>query len=157
LALAHYVYIDYSKKHSDYRQDPTLSPHLDGDNNIVTINYCIDGNIDWDIYVGDIDDQTNFKRYTLKKGQAIVFSAINQVHWRPRRKFADDEFLQIVSMDYCPVDNYVFTNQQNPIDPIYFPERRENFSKEQYLTPALQEAWRIYREESRGLGLAVNG
>jgi hypothetical protein len=157
IALAHYIYIDYAKKHSDYRQDPTLSPHLDGDNNLVTINYCIDGNIDWDIYVGDMDDQTNFTRYTLKKGQAIVFSAINQVHWRPRRKFADDEFLQIVSMDYCPTTNYIFTGQKNPLDPIDFPERRESFSKEQYFTTPLQEAWKMYRDDSAALGLAAEG
>lgn len=156
IALAHYIYIEYSKKHSDYKKDPTLSPHLDGDNNLVTINYCIDGNIDWDIYVADMDDQTRFTKHTLKKGQAIVFSAINQVHWRPRRKFEDDEFLQIVSMDYCPVTNYIFTGQRNPIDPIYFPEKREAFSKEQYLTEPMQEAWKIYKDEATQLGLAVN-
>lgn len=145
IALCHYNYIEYNKIYSDGKISPILPPHIDADENLVTINYCLDGNVEgWDLYVGTQEDSTQFKRYTLKKGQAIVFSAVNQIHWRPKRRFKDGEFLEIVSMDYCPITNYRFTNEENPIDPQKNNDLRVAYTNALNNRQDFKNAWQIY-------------
>lgn len=151
--LAHYTFIDYDRKFSDNKFDPILPPHLDGDENLVTINYCLDGNIDWDLYIGDIDDPHSYSRYELKKGQAIVFSAINQIHWRPRKKFKEGDFLQIITFDYCAMNHYLFTGELNPIDPVLFQENRKKQILEMSESLEFQTAWNIYNKETAEAGI----
>ncbi len=140
IALCHYNYIDYNSKYGDGRYAPSLPPHLDADENLVTFNYQIGGNIDdWDVWIED-------KPYTLKNGDAIIFSAVNQVHWRPKRKFKEGEFVEIVSFDYCPLDNYRFTGEDNPIDPFKYPEKRKKYLDSVNSLPEFQVAWKIYNE-----------
>lgn len=138
IRLTHYNYIDYNAKYGDGRYAPSLPPHLDADENLVTFNYCLDQNVeDWQVWIDDTP-------YDLKKGDAIIFSAVNQVHWRPKRKWKSDEFVEIVSFDYCPVTNYRWTGQDNPIDPFLFPEAREKHSEALRHRPEFINAWKIY-------------
>lgn len=143
IAMCHYNYIEYNLKYGD-GNDPILPPHLDGDENLVTLNTNIGGNIDWDIYVDG-------KRYTLEVGQTIVFSAINQVHWRPKRKFKEGEYLEILSVDYCPVTNYRFTGQLNPIDSFRFPDARRKHTEEVQQHPRSIAAWNQYNNDQSNL------
>lgn len=138
IRLTHYNYIDYNMAYGDGKNAPSLPPHLDADENLVTFNYCLDQNIeDWTLWVDD-------KEYNLKKGDAIIFSAVNQVHWRPKRKWKEGEFCEIVSFDYCPVTNYRWTGQTNPIDPMErFPERQA-YQDEVAKHPKMIAAWNIY-------------
>ncbi len=140
IAMCHYNYIEYNLKFGD-GNDPILPPHLDGDENLVTLNTNIGGNIDWDIYI----DGT---RYELPVGKTIVFSAINQVHWRPKRKFKEGEYLEILSVDYCPTSNYRFTGQLNPIDAFHFPEERKKHTMAVQQHPRSIAAWNIYNDQS---------
>jgi hypothetical protein len=145
IALCHYNYIEYNKIYSNGEISPILPPHIDADENLVTINYCLDGNFEgWDLYVGTEEDSSRFERYTLKKGQAIVFSAVNQIHWRPKRKFSDGEFLEIVSLDYCPTTNYRFTGKDNPIDPQKNSEARIKYTTSLNNRQDFRNAWGIY-------------
>ena len=139
IAMCHYNYIEYNLKFGD-GNDPILPPHLDGDENLVTLNTNVGSNIDWDIYIDGV-------RYELPVGKTIVFSAINQVHWRPKRKFKDGEYLEILSVDYCPTTNYRFTGQINPIDPTYFPEERRKHTIEVQEHPRSKAAWEIYEKD----------
>lgn len=143
IAMCHYNYIEYNLKYGD-GNDPILPPHLDGDENLVTLNTNVGGNIDWDIYVDG-------KRYTLGVGQTIVFSAINQVHWRPKRKFKEGEFLEILSVDYCPTTNYRFTGQLNPIDSFRFPDARRKHTEEVQQHPRSVAAWNQYNNDQSDL------
>lgn len=143
IAMCHYNYIEYNLKYGD-GNDPILPPHLDGDENLVTLNTNIGGNIDWDIYVDG-------KRYTLGVGQTIVFSAINQVHWRPKRKFKEGEYLEILSVDYCPTSNYRFTGQLNPIDSFLFPDARRKHTEEVQQHPRSIAAWNQYNNDQSSL------
>lgn len=143
IAMCHYNYIEYNLKYGD-GNDPILPPHLDGDENLVTLNTNIGGNIDWDIYVDG-------KRYTLEVGQTIVFSAINQVHWRPKRKFKEGEYLEILSVDYCPTSNYRFTGQLNPIDSFLFPDARRKHTEEVQQHPRSIAAWNQYNNDQSNL------
>lgn len=143
IAMCHYNYIEYNLKYGD-GNDPILPPHLDGDENLVTLNTNVGGNIDWDIYVDG-------KRYTLEVGQTIVFAAINQVHWRPKRKFKEGEYLEILSVDYCPTSNYRFTGQLNPIDSFLFPDARRKHTEEVQRHPRSLAAWDQYNNDQSDL------
>ncbi len=143
IALCHYNYIEYNLKYGD-GNDPILPPHLDGDENLVTLNTNISSNIDWDLYIDGV-------KYSLYPGQTIVFAAINQVHWRPKRKFKDGEYLEILSVDYCPVTNYRFTGQSNPIDPMLFPEARRAHTEAVQRHPKSIAAWKKYEEDQSGI------
>jgi hypothetical protein len=140
LKLCHYNYIDYNIKYGDGRYAPALPPHIDADENLVTFNYMLDGNVeDWQVWVEDTP-------YDLKKGDAIIFSAVNQVHWRPKRKWSEGEFVEIVSFDYCPPTNYRFTGEMNPIDLFAYPEARKAYIDGLNQKPEFQVVWKIYNE-----------
>lgn len=147
IRLTHFNYIEYNLVHGDGRHAPSLPPHLDADENLVTFNYCLDQNIeDWTLWVED-------KEYNLKKGDAIIFSAVNHVHWRPKRKWKPGEFVEIVSFDYCPVTNYRWTGQDNPIDPFLYPDAREAYGKEVDAHPKNRLAWDIYDRMGEEIGV----
>lgn len=154
IALCHYNYIEYNRVYSNNEISPILPPHIDADENLVTINYFLDGNIDdWDLYVGTQEDSSKFKRYTLKKGQAIIFSAVNQIHWRPKRRLAEGEFLEIVSMDYCPITNYRFTGEDNPIDPQKNQKARLEYVNGLQNRKDFQNAWDLYHNDGIASGI----
>lgn len=153
IALCHWNYIDYNLKYGYGDNSPALPPHLDADENLVTINYCPDTNIDWDIYVSNWNDTGNFTKYSLKGGQTIVFSAVNQIHWRPKRKFKEGEFCEIISMDYCRPDTYRFTGKDNPIDPEKFPERRQKYLDELQSRPDMRAAFDLWNSDGIADGI----
>ena len=146
IRLTHYNYIDYNPIYGNGVNAPALPPHLDADENLVTFNYMIGGNVDdWTLWVDD-------KPYDLKLGDAIIFSAVNQVHWRDKRKWKPGEFVEIVSFDYCPVTNYRWTGQDNPIDSFRNLEARMAYQDELSNHPDFQKAWEIYDNNGYALG-----
>lgn len=153
IALCHYNYIDYNRKWGYGDNNPSLPPHLDADENLVTINYCLDTNVEWDLYVGNWNDTGNFTKYSLSAGQTIVFSAVNQIHWRPKRRFAEGEFCEIISMDYCPTDNYRFTGEDNPIDPEKFSAERKKYLDELQSRPDMMAAFKLWNDEGIANGI----
>lgn len=155
IALCHYNYIDYNLKYGYGDNNPSLPPHLDADENLVTINYCLDSNIEWDLYVTDLTDPMKHQRYTLVPGQAIVFSAVNQIHWRPKRVFKEGEFCEIISMDYCPTTNYRFTGEDNPIDPEKNTSARVKYIEELNKRPDMQAAFTAWEKEGLTNGIKI--
>lgn len=153
ISLCHWNYIDYNKKYGYGDNSPALPPHLDADENLVTINYCLDTNIEWDLYIGNWNDTKNFTKYTLRPGETIVFSAVNQIHWRPKRKFKDGDFCEIISMDYCPVNSYRFTGEANPIDPELYPDRRKKYLDELQSRPDMIAAFDLWNQEGLKHGI----
>lgn len=147
IALCHYNYIDYNLKYGYGDNDPSLPPHIDADENLVTINYCLDSNIEWDLYVTDLNNSMICKRYTLSPGQAIIFSAVNQIHWRPKRVFKEGEFCEIISMDYCPTTNYRFTGEHNPIDPEKYTQARVDYINQLVSRQDMRNAFSIWEKE----------
>jgi len=143
IKLAHYSYIDYDLRHGEGRYAPSLPPHIDNSEDIVTFNYMLDGNIDWELYINDVP-------YTLRKGQALVFSALNMPHFRPKRKWKEGEFVKILSFDYSPLTDFRFTGKDYALDPLKFPERVERYIESVNNHPKMQSAWTLYTE----LGIA---
>jgi hypothetical protein len=149
IRLCHYSYIDYDLRHGDDRYAPSLPPHIDNTETLVTFNYMLDGNIDWDIYIDG-------KKHQLKKGDAILFSAVNQIHWRPKRIWKPGEFVKILTFDYSPLTDWRFTGQDYPLDPIKFPEVLEEYLETVGTLPEMQKAWNRYNEEGLKDGIPVD-
>tara|TARA_B110000503_G_scaffold84020_1_gene128077 strand:+ start:20697 stop:21503 length:807 start_codon:yes stop_codon:yes gene_type:complete len=137
IKLCHYSYIDYAPRHGEGKYAPSLPPHIDNTETILTFNYMLDGNIDWEIYVDN-------KPYSLKKGDALIFSAINQPHFRPKRKWKDDEFVKILTFDYSPLTDWRFTTQEYPLDPNKYQERIQEYLESVNQEPQMQQAWMLY-------------
>lgn len=153
IELCHWNYIDYNIKYGYGDNSPALPPHLDADENLVTVNYCMDTNIEWDLYLSNWNDTNNFTKYSLGPGQTIVFSAVNQIHWRPKRKFKNGEFCEIISMDYCPITSYRFTGQDNPIDPEKYPDARQKYLDKLQSRTDMQEAFNLWNKEGLAIGI----
>lgn len=149
IKLCHYSYIDYDLKHGEGRYAPSLPPHIDNTETLVTFNYMLDGNVDWDIYIDG-------KPYLLKTGDAILFSAINQVHFRPKRTWKPGEFVKILTFDYSPLTDWRFTGEQYPLDALKFQDTVKQYLEELRQHPKLQEAWNLYNDLGLKDGIPVD-
>jgi hypothetical protein len=149
IRLSHFSYLDYNIKYGDGKFFPSLPPHIDAANTLITFNYMLGGNIDWEIFVED-------RPYSLKVGDALVFSAVNQVHWRPKRKWKEGEYVEILTINYSPLDDWRFTKQENPIDPAKRPA-----AMMEYLTglndyEEFKLAWDIYDTMGLDIGIGLD-
>lgn len=139
IKLGHYSYLDYNMKYGDGRYFPSLPPHIDAANTLVTFNYCLDTNIEWDIYVDNV-------AYDLKAGDALVFSAINQVHWRPKREWKPGDFCEILTFDYSPLDDWRFTTGLDPLDQRYHKDRFDAHMADLATRKEFTDAWDLYNK-----------
>jgi hypothetical protein len=146
IKLAHYSYLDYDMKYGEGEYFPALPPHIDAANTLVTFNYCLDTNIDWEIYIDNVP-------YSLKAGDAIIFSAVNQVHWRPKREWQDGEFCEIISFDYSPLDDWRFTGGEDPLDGRFNKDWLAEYTKDLNTRKEYIEAWDLYN--SLGLKMGI--
>jgi len=149
IRLSHFSYLDYSPKYGNGVFLPSLPPHIDAAETLLTFNYQLDANIDWDIYVSG-------KPYSLKNGDALVFSAVNQVHWRPKRKWEPGDFVEILTINYSPVDNWRFTGEDDPIDPNKYPEDHLAYLKSLESYPEFTNSWDQYNKMGLDIGIAEN-
>jgi hypothetical protein len=146
IKLGHYSYLDYNMKYGEKKYFPSLPPHIDAANTLVTFNYCLDTNIDWDVYVDN-------KPYALKAGDALVFSAVNQVHWRPKREWSEGDFCEILTFDYSPLDDWRFTNGQDPLDPRFHSDRITAHMQDLTTRKEYIDAWDLYNNLGLEIGL----
>jgi hypothetical protein len=69
--------------------NPNLPPHFDGDNADIFFGFQLSSNTDWDIGV-------DLNTYSLSNNSAIAFNANECIHWRPRKKFEDGEYVKMI-------------------------------------------------------------
>jgi hypothetical protein len=79
------AFAEYSSKYGQ----PNLPPHFDGDNNSLIIDYQYKSNTSWGLGV----DTTIFE---MEDNKAIIFNPNEYPHWRPRKVFADGEFITMI-------------------------------------------------------------
>jgi hypothetical protein len=113
LVLKEYNLSRYQKTISDCKKflfNPMLYPHTDDafNQDRVTLDYQIRSNISWDLVV---DNWESEKSYTLEDNEILTFSGTHQIHWRPKREFKDDEFLEAVFLHFAPLDAKDFTEE----------------------------------------------
>ncbi len=69
--------------------NPSLNPHFDTTQATYTIDYQLEANVDWRIFIEGIPFQ-------LKDNEAIEINVREEAHWRPRRKFSDGESVSMI-------------------------------------------------------------
>jgi hypothetical protein len=81
---------------------PGLHPHTD--NNYkearLTFDIQLDGNVSWPIII-------DHKEYLLKNNEAIVFSGTHDVHWRSKKQFNENEYIDILLCQLSEKSNSV--------------------------------------------------
>jgi hypothetical protein len=109
----------------------------------------LDGNIDWEIYIDN-------KPYSLKSGDAIMFSAVNQVHFRPKRFWKPGEFVKILTFDYSPLTDWRFTGKDYPLDALKYQDTIKKYIEELQQHPRMQESWDLYNDLGLKIGIPVD-
>jgi hypothetical protein len=94
LVIDHIRYVEYSSKYGD----SNLPPHVDGDRNNLVVDYQLKSNISWDLGI-------NTELYPLEDNSALIFNANTNIHWRPYKRFQDDEYIRMIFFRfYDPVN-----------------------------------------------------
>lgn len=99
-------YVEYS---SEYGQ-PSLPVHTDSVHSKLVIDYQLESNIDWSIYVDG-------NKFNLKDNDCLTINVNSQAHWRPQRKFIDGESLKMVF--------FHFLDKEDPKAKILSKEERD--------------------------------
>ena len=93
LKIEEYQFARYKKIVDEHGNigHPSLTPHYDEtfSEPRFTFDYQIKSNTDWPLVVED-------KHFTLKDNQALTFSGTHQIHWRTKKMFRDDEFIDMI-------------------------------------------------------------
>lgn len=71
--------------------EPKLYPHSDVglEKASFTLSVQLESSLDWQICVND-------DCFSLEKNQGLIFSGTHQVHWRPKVKFSENDFFDIM-------------------------------------------------------------
>ena len=114
LVLAEYNFSRYQKTISDCRKflfNPLLFPHTDDafTGRRFTVDVQLKSNVSWDIVVDNWKDE---KTFTLRDNQALTFSGTHQVHWRPKKEFANEEFLEALFLHFVPKFNNMVSKEE---------------------------------------------
>lgn len=108
---------------------PGLGPHIDEVPSQFTLDYQLDGNISWALNVEG-------NEYLLKNNNALIFEGEAVLHWRPKKEFKDDEFLDMMWFQFIDDNHWSY---KYDLRPDY-----SNFKK---ILLEKQDKWRkIYNE-----------
>jgi len=88
------AYSTYSNQYGE----PALHPHVDRNDTKFIFDYQLKSNTNWSIIVEDSE-------YNLEDNSGIVFEAKNLVHYRPRKKFLDGEYLSMIFFHFIDLDD----------------------------------------------------
>jgi hypothetical protein len=101
LFIAEYNMSRYQITQSDCGKTfyPVLFPHTDETfkEERVTFDYQIRSNVDWGI---SVDDHNEANTYVLKDNQALTFSGTHQIHWRPKKQFNQNDFVEMIFIHF---------------------------------------------------------
>lgn len=109
LELESISFTRYSKQYGS----PNLHPHVDTKFKTprLTFDIQLDSNLDWAIVV---EGESSI----LKNNEALIFSGTNEVHWREKKVFNDDEYLDMLLCQFSEKTTYI-----NEISPEFIKER----------------------------------
>jgi hypothetical protein len=109
LVVSDFGYSTYSSKYGT----PNLTPHIDANATDLVIDYQVDGNIEWPIYVEG-------NEFILKNNDAVFFYGTSQAHWRSIKKFNENDFISVIFFHFVKKDSWSLLGQTNPLqDELY--------------------------------------
>ena len=88
----------YSSEYNLKYGDPSLNPHFDTTSATYTVDYQLDSNIDWSIFIEG-------KRFNLKNNEAISINVRENAHWRPQRHFIEGESTTMIFFHFIDREN----------------------------------------------------
>jgi len=88
------------------RYYPMLWPHTDEafKKPRVTLDYQLRSNISWPVIV---DNLNSVKEYNVNDNEMITFSGTHQVHWRPKKQFNNNQFLEMIFLHFEPENSFL--------------------------------------------------
>ena len=102
----------YSTTYSLEHGIPKLHPHKDNADSVCILDYQLDGNIQWDIFVEE-------ESFALKNNDALIADVCNNLHWREPKKFIVGEFLTMIYFLFYDPENIVRNRTQDEINNSY--------------------------------------
>jgi hypothetical protein len=99
-----------------------LTPHIDEVPSQFTIDYQLDGNVDWSIVIEG-------NEYWLKNNSILTFEGENVLHWRPKKEFSDNEFLDLIWFQFIDDDHWSYKTDVRPDFKEYKKNFREKMSR----------------------------
>lgn len=93
----------YNKKFGQ----PKLPPHIDEVPSQFTIDYQLDGNVSWSIIIEGYE-------YTLKNNSILTFEGEHVLHWRPKKDFQDNEFLDLMWFQFRDKNHWSYKTDIRP-------------------------------------------
>lgn len=87
-------YAEYNLKYGN----PELPMHTDQTKSVFTLDYQLDANTEWPICVEG-------ESFTLQNNQALALNVVDQVHWRPKKVFNDNEYIKMIFFHFLDKDN----------------------------------------------------
>jgi hypothetical protein len=109
LSLGHTLYVEYSNKYGQ----PNLPPHFDGSQSDMMIDFQLEANTSWDLGI-------NTTTYSIENNSAIIFNPNEYIHWRPHKKFNDQEYIKMIFIRFDNLKNlsdysHLRYRQDNPV------------------------------------------
>lgn len=88
----------YASEYNLKYGNPSLNPHFDRTPATYTIDYQLDSNINWSIFIEG-------SRFDLKNNEAIEINVREESHWRPQRHFAKGEYTIMIFFHFLDREN----------------------------------------------------
>lgn len=92
--------------------EPNLPPHLDRNDTSYILDYQYEANTVWPVTVEK-------KEYILNNNDGLLLAGKTHVHWRPKKKFLDGEFVSMIFFHFLNIDekkvNEEFTEEEMKI------------------------------------------
>jgi hypothetical protein len=82
-------FVSYSSKYGN----PDLTAHVDGGSCVLILDYQLESTTNWPIGIGK-------DAYKLSDNSLIAFKALEQYHWRTKKKFLEDEYVNLIFFEY---------------------------------------------------------
>ena len=99
--------VEYSNEYGD----PNLPPHFDSCETDLIINFQLQSNTEWELGL-------NLEVYKLEDNSALIFNPNEIIHWRPFKKFKDQEFVKMIFFrftDYKTDNSHLMLSQDDEI------------------------------------------
>jgi hypothetical protein len=91
LEFTHQTTFRYEKQFGGTTQCP---PHMDGHSTQFSMDYQVDANVEWALYVEG-------KKYVLQNNDVLIMSGRSQVHWREDKTLNDEEYCDMFIMHFA--------------------------------------------------------
>lgn len=101
-------YARYSKEYSG--NDPELLVHVDSGNFSFIIDYQLNANTEWPIAF-------NTNIFNLKNNYAVSFYPLTQYHWRPPKKWNNDDYVELLFFEFkTDQTNLVYNDNKQELE-----------------------------------------